>query len=229
MPKIVNNTTFPNPLDLIAPHSCLGCGYMGSILCNRCKKNILTNRSDICPNCKDKTVNTKCKNCTNLPPIYIIGERQDLIGKLVHDYKYHSIHALAKPLSELMGHILPTTDNPTTIVPLPTINKHIRTRGLDHTYLIAKHLAKIKSYKLERLIVRAKDTVQVGANIKTRSRQASEAYIIKKNTSINPSVTYLLFDDVWTTGASMQSAIKKLQQAGAEKIIVGILALSRIN
>ena len=53
--------------------------------------------------------------------------------------------------------------------------------------------------------------------------------MISQKIKINPDTTYILLDDVWTTGASMQSAIKKLQQAGASKIIVAILSLSRIN
>jgi predicted amidophosphoribosyltransferase len=42
-------------------------------------------------------------------------------------------------------------------------------------------------------------------------------------------VTYILFDDIWTTGASMKTAIKKLRQAGAIKIIVILLAISRLE
>ena len=46
---------------------------------------------------------------------------------------------------------------------------------------------------------------------------------------VSSGAKYLLVDDVWTTGASMKAAVKKLQEAGARKIIVGLLALSRLN
>lgn len=229
MPKNVKNTTFPSLLDLIAPHSCRGCGLMGSVLCNRCKKYILSNQPKICAKCKAKTTHAKCNNCPNLPPIYIVGERQDMIGKLIHDYKYQSMRSLAKPLAELLDSVLPQLNGRTVIVPLPTIKKHIRSRGLDHTRLIAKHLAKLRHCEVSPLLTRAKNTVQVGADIKTRSTQASKAYALSSRISIDPEVTYILIDDVWTTGASMLSAVKKLQQARANQIIIGILALSRIN
>lgn len=227
MPKNVNITTFPNLLDLIAPHSCRGCGALGSTLCNRCKNYILSNHKFICPNCKALTTGPTCHKCIDIPPIYIIGERQDLIGTLIHDYKYHSIRALAKPLAELLDATLPKLPINTTIVPLPTIAKHIRARGLDHTLLIAKHLSKLRHHPVKPILTRAADTVQVGTDMKTRSAQASRAY--RLSTTIDSNATYLLLDDVWTTGASMLAATKKLQQAGVHDIIIGILALSRIN
>ncbi len=231
MPKNVKNTTFPSLLDLIAPHSCRGCGLTGSILCDRCKKYILKNHQNLCPICKEPNKHGICHNHqNNLPPTFIIGERTELLGVLIHDYKYRSIRALKKPLAELLYHVLPTPNPNTIIIPLPTISKHIRSRGLDHTYLIAKNLAKLNSnYHVAKLLLRNKNTVQVGTDLKTRQSQASSAYALNPKYTINPSNTYILLDDVWTTGASLLSATKMLQQAGANHLQIAILALSRLN
>ncbi|MBQ2623238.1 ComF family protein [Candidatus Saccharibacteria bacterium] len=231
MPNSVKNTTFPKLLDLLAPHYCRGCERLGEVLCNRCKNNIIASQLQICPNCKAKAKNHRCQKCHTLPPIYLVGERSSLIGNLVHDYKYHSTRALAKPLAEILDKILPNTTNQAVIVPLPTIDRHIRERGLDHTYLIAKHLAKIrgKNYQTSKLLLRAKNTVQVGANRSMRLTQADSAYVVSSKATIDPSTTYILLDDVWTTGASMKAAVKKLRQAGAKDIIIAILALSRLD
>ncbi len=229
MPKKVKNTTFPSPFDLIAPLSCRGCGTIGTALCNRCKNYIISNHTAICPNCKEPIINAKCQKCINLPPTYIIGERQDLIGTLIHDYKYNSIRALAKPLAEILDEILPPFKSPTIIVPLPTISKHIRLRGLDHTLLIAKHLSKLRNSECSQALVRAHDTVQVGTDHKTRAKQAQNAYTIANRFIPNPEASYLLLDDVWTTGASMLSANKKLRATGVNHTTIAVLALSRIN
>ncbi len=231
MPNSVKNTTFPMLLDLLAPHSCRGCGRLGEVLCDRCKNNIIANQLQICPNCKTKFKNHHCQKCHTLPPIYLVGERSSLIGSLVHDYKYHSVRALAKPLAEILDKILPNATNQTIIIPLPTIDRHIRERGLDHTYLIAKHLAKIrgKNCQAKKVLLRSKNTVQVGADRSTRLTQANSAYIVSSKIKIEPSTTYILLDDVWTTGASMKAATKKLRQAGAKDIIIAVLALSRLD
>lgn len=231
MLSIVKNTTFPSLLDLLAPHSCRGCECTGEVLCDCCKNNIILNHKNYCPNCKRLNPTGKCQKCHSLPPSFIVGERNSILGDLIHNYKYNSTRALAKPLAELLDQTLPSIDGEVSVVPLPTITPHIRSRGFDHTYRIAKSLTRLrgKNYIIESILIRVKNTVQVGSDQKTRLKQASEAYKINEKLKIDPATTYLLLDDVWTTGASMKSAIKKLQQAGAKKIIVAILALSRLD
>ena len=229
MSNIVKNTTFPSLLDLLAPHSCRGCGRIGNVLCNRCKNNIILDYSNFCPNCKTKISSSRCKKCKSLPPIFTISTLSDLMGTLIHDFKYNFNRSLAKPLAGIIHHTLPVIDGPAVVVPLPTISRHVRERGLDHTYLIAKHFAKLSHYQTQKLLIRTNNTVQVGSSRKDRITQASAAYQLSPKAKISPDTTYILFDDVWTTGASMKSAIKKLRQAGAKKIIVAVLAVSSIN
>lgn len=231
MPFIVKNTTIIGLLDLLAPHSCRGCGLTGYALCDRCKNYILEHRKNICPNCKNPNPTGFCPNCDELPTTYVIDERSNLIGELVHDYKYHSVRALARPLAELVDEALPDFDGSVTIVPLPTSSDHIRERGFDHTLHLARKLVKIRgsNYGVEKIIARSRNTVQVGTNRAKRLVQAQEAYRIDSGAKIDPSRTYLLLDDVWTTGASIRACLEKLRKAGAQRIVVVILALSRID
>ena len=130
-------------------------------------------------------------------------------------------------MAEILDAVLPYFDEPVHIVPLPTIKKHIRERGFDHTMLIAKKLARRRKWQVDAILGRAKNTVQVGSDQETRLKQAREAYLINKPADKN--AVYLLLDDVWTTGASMRAAIKKLREAGGTKIVVAVLAVNRIN
>ena len=41
---------------------------------------------------------------------------------------------------------------------------------------------------------------------------------LKNGAKINLNARYVLFDDVWTTGASMQAAAEVLRTAGVQKI-----------
>ncbi|MDO4508037.1 MAG: hypothetical protein Q4B65_01485 [Candidatus Saccharibacteria bacterium] len=241
----VKNTTLPNLLDLLAPHSCRGCGRTGEALCERCKNNILREKLYVCPNCKktlpafdkiDKNKKPKnslsvykCPRC-KLPPILVAAERSGLLGSLIHDFKYNSVRALAKPLAEILAKTLPKSLKENIIlVPLPTASTHIRTRALDHTYLIAKHLARLRGFKVEKLLLRRENTVQVGTDEKTRLKQASEAFEINPKIKINPKLTYLLIDDVWTTGASVKSALDLLQKSGTKNLAAITLVVNRLD
>ena len=221
---IVKNTTIKNPLDLLCPHICTSCGALGETLCKCCKNDILFDHINYCPVCKRAAPGGLCKNCY-LPPCFMVEWRDGVVFEMVEQFKYHSIRAMSDELAELLDMVLPTIDGEVVVVPLPTIRKHVRERGFYHMYKIAKVLAKRRGWKVQRLIKRAKNTVQVGADREVRILQAAEAYDLKG--PINKNFTYLLIDDVWTTGASMKAAIKKLQRAGALKIVLGVLAVSR--
>ncbi|MBQ9484861.1 ComF family protein [Candidatus Saccharibacteria bacterium] len=229
MSIIVKNTTLPNPLELLAPHSCRGCGRLGTLLCDCCKNYIINRETNICPICKNKTSHGKCRKHASFPVNYNLGERSELLDLLIHDYKYHSVRALSGILAELVNDVLPKLPSDAILVPLPTATHHIRERGFDHTWLMAKKLARLQRIKVRPVLLREKNTVQVGADRKARLNQAEHAYSINPKMTIDSEVTYILFDDIWTTGASMKTAIKKLRQAGAIKIIVILLAISRLE
>lgn len=250
MAIIVKNTTFPGLMDLLAPHSCRGCGRLGEPLCDCCKNDILRARQgNICPNCgkvvdgfreggdakgarflkykPNPYLKWECPHC-HMPRCFVVGERLGVLEKVIHDYKYDATRDLAKPLAELLDAVLPTKlPRETVIVPLPTVAKHVRARGMDHTLILARRLGRMRGLPVERCLVRAKDTVQVGATRKKRIKQAASAYALAEGAEIDPKKTYILLDDVWTTGASMKAAIELLRAAGAQKILAVLVATSR--
>lgn len=221
----VKNTTFVGLGELVAPHICRGCGRTGEVFCECCKNNIILARQNYCLNCKRVVTAARCPHCQDFPPTYMVGWRDEMVGRLVEEYKYHSVRQLGVVLAELLDEILPMIDGEVAVIPLPTITKHIRARGFDHTLGVARKLARRRGWKVAPVLKRAKDTVQVGAGNTARLLQAAEAYSL--DGKIEPDTTYILLDDVWTTGASMRAALKKLQQAGAHKIVITVLAVSR--
>ena len=136
--------------------------------------------------------------------------------QLIEVYKFHSVRAVAQVLAEMMDLVVP---DGFTLIPLPTIQRHIRERGFDHIGLVAK---KMRS-PVERALMRNKNTVQVGASREERASQAKEAYRALK---IDSRKNYLLLDDVWTTGSSMMAATQKLREMGVNKIGIAVIARS---
>ena len=65
-------------------------------------------------------------------------------------------------------------DDKITLVPLPTIGRHIRERGFDHISLFCKKTG----YPVEHVIEARNNTVQVGAN-KRSGEQAKAAYAMR--------------------------------------------------
>lgn len=106
------------------------------------------------------------------------------------------------------------------LVPLPTIRKHIRERGFDHTLRLCFELEEFLqkrfddlgvSVEYQSLLVRKNKTVQVGKEKKERVKQAEKAYGICEGIKLDMNTLYILVDDVTTTGASLAAAKKILQ------------------
>lgn len=119
------------------------------------------------------------------------------------------------------------------LVPLPTIRKHIRERGFDHTLRLCFELENFLSKKLEGLgvkveyedlLVRKNKTVQVGKEKKERMKQAEKAYGIRDGVKIENETLYIFVDDVTTTGASLAAAKKILQ---AKQVWAAVLMKER--
>ena len=119
------------------------------------------------------------------------------------------------------------------LVPLPTIRKHIRERGFDHTLRLCFELENFLQKRLEKLgmkveyedlLVRKNKTVQVGKEKKERMKQAEKAYGIREGIKIESKTLYVLVDDVTTTGASLAAAKKILQ---ADQVWAAVLMKER--
>ena len=91
-------------------------------------------------------------------------------------------------------------------------------------WLMGKHLAKLGGWRCEQVLERANNAVQVGQDKETREQQARTAYRAVRR--LDGRKTYVLIDDVWTTGASMRAATKELQKAGAKKVVKLVIAVS---
>ena len=119
------------------------------------------------------------------------------------------------------------------LVPLPTIRKHIRERGFDHTLRLCIELEEFLqkrfddlgvSVEYQSLLVRKNKTVQVGKEKKERVKQAEKAYGIREGVEIENKTLYILVDDVTTTGASLAAAKKILQ---ADRVWAAVLMKER--
>jgi predicted amidophosphoribosyltransferase len=209
-------------ISLTAPHLCYGCSKIGSLLCDNCKYDISDEPFLQCINCLALIKGESCDICqTPYSWSWCVGERTTTLQYLIGGFKFQNVFAAHVPLAELLDRRIGMLPENTVIVPVPTAPAHIRGRGYDHTLLIAKAFAKKRHLKVKKVLRRVGTNKQRGANRTQRERQASTAFI---SGQLDPSVPYLLIDDVVTTGATIKYAAKALQDGGATSIWVGIIA-----
>lgn len=206
-------------ISILAPHHCINCLEVGAKLCDHCMNNINISQLSYCLRCRGRLVQQNCTSC-RLPYSYIASymPRTGLIKQLIDDYKFSGARAAAKSLAKILDSNMPYFPGEVVVTYLPTARKHIRQRGFDHSRLIAKHLAQRRQLKLKNLLRRKRTAQQVGSSRADRIKQAKGLY--SSSARLNQEITYILIDDVVTTGASVYQAAKAMRAAGARKIAV---------
>lgn len=210
-------------LSFVAPHYCYSCGDVGVLLCNNCKYNIVSESKAACIVCGRLAGKSGICGACRAPYLraWCVGERRDELQRLIDAYKFERVRGLAKDLAQLLGNTLPELPPDIIVVPVPTIAPHIRQRGYDHSWLLAREFARGRSLACRPLLRRVTSTRQQGADRVTRIAQAKRAFQTKKPVS---GGRYLLIDDIVTTGSTLQYATQALLDGGAAEVWVAALA-----
>lgn len=210
-------------LATIAPHLCFGCGFEGTALCDSCKYDIGLEQYERCIVCGQLSAQGVCaRHRLAYSRAWCVGERRDALERLIDAYKFERVRAAASELAELLHRRLPEFPTNTIVVPVPTVSGHIRQRGYDHALLLARRFARLRGLSTAPLLRRVGNATQHGSSKAERLTQAQRAFQV--SSGVDPTATYLVIDDIITTGATLDWATKRLAEAGARQIFVAALA-----
>lgn len=141
--------------------------------------------------------------------------------------KYERMRALARPLGRILARNLPRDLAFDAIVPVPIHWRKLLVRGFNQSRLLASELARRTGIPVESPLQRAKHSApQVGMSRAQRRRNVIGAFSVRKAASVEGR-RYLLIDDVFTTGSTVNAAARALKKAGAAR--VSVLTLARAN
>lgn len=153
--------------------------------------------------------------------------RHPLIRALITEVKFHgnekARRLLARAVSlyleeEIAEHQL-TSASPLYIVPIPLSRRRIRERGYNQVEFVLREALTYHTsapFALGKFLVRKKDTVpQTTLSKGERLKNMEDAFVCK---DVPECAVILLVDDVSTTGATLSSARKALQESGAKEI-----------
>jgi ComF family protein len=215
-------------MQIVAPHYCYGCAKVGTTLCLECKYDIVEDATGGCIVCQRPARLGICSECQDsYVRAWYVGERDGTLRKLVDAYKFERVADASGALASLLNDYLPLLPNDVIVVPVPTIARHIRQRGYDHTWLIAKHFAKRRRLAMATPLRRVNTSVQLGKNKRERFVQAEASY--RCQGSLDADAIYLLVDDIVTTGATLRACATAMRSAGAREVWVAVLARQALD
>ncbi len=217
-------------ISVLAPHSCLGCGQEGSLLCSWCQPDAALPLPAQCYRCHrlspDNRVCQRCRPKTRLSYVWLTAEYDGLVKQLIYELKFGRNRAAAEVVANLMHDSLPYLSPETLIVHVPTSTSHVRRRGYDQSKLIANRLAQRLERRHLTLLARRGQSQQVGRRRAERLTQLSGAFRPLK-TDVIKGAAILLVDDVLTTGATLEEAARTLKRAGAKQVMAAVFARSQ--
>ena len=207
---------------LIFPTCCLICGKLtNKILCNECKKELYEKAIF-------KVEDNKNKDLYFEKHIYIF-QYKDKIRNLILDYKFNDKSYLYKIFSKIIiknEKICGNLKKYDIIIPVPIHKKRKKQRGYNQSDLVAKEIAhEISNLEYEnKIIEKEKNTIpQSSLNKKKRKENVKNVYkIINKEKIENKKI--IIFDDIYTTGSTVNACAKILKQNGAKEIIILTIA-----
>lgn len=213
-------------LTIFAPHHCYGCLKIGTLLCDNCKYDITMEPFSQCLSCLrpagERGVCGQCEGAYSRA--WCAGERHDSLEGLIDAYKWGNCLDAATVLGGVLGECLPELPAETHFVPIPTIAAHRRRRGYDHTNLMVRAVVKQRGGHPTPLLIRQTNSVQIGKSRAERLQQAKKAFALDRRYVIEPDAPYVIVDDVYTTGATINAAAQLLREAGARNVWVAVAA-----
>lgn len=215
--------------DIIFPLYCLGCGIEGFVICVECAKKLPATGVLCCPVCHAVNNNgSPCETCrmsTKLDQhIAIMPYReQDLIGKVVHVFKYQFVTDIMTVLEPIIKEFCQNHSlyfhNSAMIIPVPLHRRRFAERGFNQAELIAKALSRSLSVPLLSALRRQKQTKQQAKLMKVeRETNVSSAFLVSDRIDIEGKEVVIV-DDVYTTGSTIQECAAVLRAAGAKRVM----------
>jgi ComF family protein len=222
-------------LNLLFPKTCFGCEKVlltqEKILCLNCWLDLPYFRQDESKNGPlEKTFwgRIKIENAF----AYLLFKKEGTVKKIIQEIKYRGNKNLAFEFGFRFGNSLSNklkTAGINGIIAVPLHEKRLKKRGYNQSEFIVQgickateipnisHLVKRKVYTSTQTL---KSRIQRWENVNSIYEVDTEIY------TLNNEPHFLIVDDVITTGATIESLVKTIQQDGISKTSVAALAFA---
>ena len=207
-------------LEVVFPSVCGICGKVSKDdLCKKCEIKIEENQIKLISQYKNKYFD----ECIHM------YKYEGIIREKIIEYKFQDNAYLYKTFSKIILKnkkvcgILKKYD---IIIPVPIHRKRKNKRGYNQTELIANFIGKQLNIKTcNDVLFKSKNIIsQSELNKIDRRNNVKGAFIIKNEGKVN-NKKILLFDDVYTTGNTVNECSKILKEARASR--VGVLTIAK--
>lgn len=158
--------------------------------------------------------------------VILLPFNKPVVRAAIHEAKYHGSNRAFRYLSAALAEYLRDADDTRkpVIVPVPLGYKRRKERGFNQVEETVRRTEQELGIPVDStLLERMRETEsQVSLTREAREENMRGAFLATRRA--DPAYTYIVIDDVITTGATLQAAVDALKEAGAEHIVPLALA-----
>lgn len=215
-------------LDIVFPRRCLRCGRIGKYICVVCRRTIraIPENESICPVCEglaiDGITHPRCKTRFALDGLTSFFRYDGIIRKGVTSLKYRFVSDLGAEFVSLVSPslvraVLGHVKSDSMLVPIPLHPARFRERGFNQAEVLGRFVSERLHIPMKTGVIYRVKKTPAQVEMKTREdrmRNMSDVFAVADTFPIR-GARVVLFDDVFTTGATMRSAANTLKRHGA--------------
>lgn len=221
-------------LDIIFPKKCVVCARLDTLFCDKCRSRIVFLKTQNCPFClKITTRGRVCPSCrssyrSSLTGVYVAAHFEEPLKGAIHQYKYEFIKALKDDLADIAWPYVEDFPKNAILTCVPSNPKRLAWRGYNQAEEIAKILARKTGMRYHpNLLKRTKYKIpQTQLRRKERFENVKGAFQADKKIDLSGRQV-VIFDDLVTSGATLDACAKELRKEGATRVWGFVLARNK--
>ena len=223
---------FGKVIDLLFPPRCPICHEINnckaSRICGICKDKIPYIKEARCKKCGKEVISCEaeyCYDCLSRKHYFDEGlslfKHDKSIRNSIYKFKYDNKREYADFYADEIVKAFRRNImywDAEVLVPVPLYNAKKLKRGFNQAEVLAKKIGKATNIKMDPdLLIRSKETIsQKELSKKERSKNLEDAFKLRDKVVQYKKV--ILIDDIYTTGATLDSCAKVLKEAHVDKI-----------
>jgi len=211
---------FEKILNLLYPRTCGFCGEISKeSLCKKCELKIKKYQINLIRKSKTDYFDEVCS----------VFKYEDIIRDVLIKYKFHNKAYLYKTFVEVIlknKKICGFLKKYDIIISVPISKERKKQRGYNQSELVANEVARKLNIKIEKKVLKKHVNAKPQSELSKAERKSNIKNVFKvQNLQKINNMNILIFDDIYTTGSTVNECAKILKQFGANK--VGVLTIAK--
>lgn len=208
------------------PVYCLRCRKEGDWLCEQCESLRPPVPIQRCVFCRAVArfgeTCAPCRRRHHLDGLVVRGVYGSWVWRdLIHAWKYQGAEELGGKFGGYLKELLeiwPIKEEDYVVIPVPLAHRRERDRGFNQSVILAKTIAEYYKFPISNILARTRETLpQSKLTPADRLNNVNDCFVCVYADVVRAR-DCLLVDDIATTGATLDSAARVLQEAGASSV-----------